>query len=336
MIPTQFVIFTISVIIGSAVLFRDFESANLERFAKFFGGCALTFLGVYLITSGRGKNGFEQKDGMVDDEEETIGLIDEESYRDESDVIENEADERRRSKASTMFDGAQILKGSGRSSRQQTNNHTLSPHTPLRAQSHASSTISSRAIERTEGNDPPLLNNPWRSREDFSDPNTRPKLTENTISSPLLPSETQRSDPRQHRDQVARHLSPPKADRPSSLSRNSMSRLLPGPLVSPLSSPLSAIVADSLRRGIDSPANRRPGISTLRKSRSQRSATEYDSREPALDTSPLKNVRLQNDASFGSSSDKPRSKSMSATLGQLFRTNKDRIKGKDAGGRNEN
>ncbi|KZF19097.1 DUF803-domain-containing protein, partial [Xylona heveae TC161] len=52
-IPTQFVLFTLSVIIGSSILYRDFESATPSRISKFVGGCALTFLGVYFITSGR-------------------------------------------------------------------------------------------------------------------------------------------------------------------------------------------------------------------------------------------------------------------------------------------
>lgn len=54
-IPTQFVAFTICVIIGSAVVYRDFESATLKEAANFLGGCVLTFFGVYLITSRRTK-----------------------------------------------------------------------------------------------------------------------------------------------------------------------------------------------------------------------------------------------------------------------------------------
>ncbi|EMC97190.1 hypothetical protein BAUCODRAFT_54640, partial [Baudoinia panamericana UAMH 10762] len=56
-IPTQFVLFTISVIVGSAVLYRDFEREAAGDAAKFIGGCALTFLGVWCITSGRQDNG---------------------------------------------------------------------------------------------------------------------------------------------------------------------------------------------------------------------------------------------------------------------------------------
>ncbi|KAI9750162.1 MAG: hypothetical protein M1815_001952 [Lichina confinis] len=52
-IPTQFVLFTISVIVGSAILYRDFERATPARLAKFALGCAMTFLGVYFLTTGR-------------------------------------------------------------------------------------------------------------------------------------------------------------------------------------------------------------------------------------------------------------------------------------------
>ncbi|KAK0629850.1 magnesium transporter NIPA-domain-containing protein, partial [Bombardia bombarda] len=52
-IPIQFVLFTLSVIIGSAVLYRDFERTTGEQAVKFIGGCLFTFFGVFLITSGR-------------------------------------------------------------------------------------------------------------------------------------------------------------------------------------------------------------------------------------------------------------------------------------------
>jgi len=74
-IPVQFVTFTLSVIIGSAVLYRDFENATSQQAIKFTGGCALTFFGVFLITSGRHTNN-DDEDHLSDDEdvEETIGL----------------------------------------------------------------------------------------------------------------------------------------------------------------------------------------------------------------------------------------------------------------------
>lgn len=80
-IPTQFVLFTLSVIVGSAVLYRDFESMSASRAGKFVGGCALTFLGVYFITSGRVRSD-DESTFSTDDEEEAIGLLDGERYRD--------------------------------------------------------------------------------------------------------------------------------------------------------------------------------------------------------------------------------------------------------------
>jgi hypothetical protein len=54
-IPTQFVLFTVSAIIGSAVLYHDFDGMDMEQMSRFMSGCAIEFLGVYLITSKRTK-----------------------------------------------------------------------------------------------------------------------------------------------------------------------------------------------------------------------------------------------------------------------------------------
>ncbi|KAL8938376.1 MAG: hypothetical protein Q9216_003933 [Gyalolechia sp. 2 TL-2023] len=255
-IPTQFVLFTISVIVGSAVLYRDFESATAERVGKFIGGCLLTFVGVYLITSGRSRGG-DDEDHMAD-EEEAIVLVDEEQS--EYGASTHRGD-RRKSSLSVTFDG------SPRSS-------PSLPRTPQRNRSNVSLSHSSSSQPHT-----PLTANPWTdSQDNYYTPPTRPTHNlETTISTPLLPSDAQRSNPH-----LPRRLSPTKPDRPSTLSRNSMAHLRPAPLMSPLSSSLSAIVADSLRRGIhDSPsaaaaARRRPRLDALRKSRSQRSRAEAE------------------------------------------------------------
>ncbi|KAI8645103.1 magnesium transporter NIPA-domain-containing protein [Parasitella parasitica] len=54
-IPTQFVLFTVSAIIGSAVLYHDFDEMDIEQMSRFMSGCTVEFLGVYLITSKRTK-----------------------------------------------------------------------------------------------------------------------------------------------------------------------------------------------------------------------------------------------------------------------------------------
>lgn len=50
-LPVHFVLFTISVIVGSAITFHDFENSDLWHISIFFLGCILTFNGVWLITS---------------------------------------------------------------------------------------------------------------------------------------------------------------------------------------------------------------------------------------------------------------------------------------------
>ncbi|KAL1608339.1 hypothetical protein SLS60_003280 [Paraconiothyrium brasiliense] len=74
-IPVQFVLFTLSVILGSAVLYRDFERTSGDDAGKFVGGCALTFLGVWLITSGRPKRMDEDED-RDPEPEDAINLVD--------------------------------------------------------------------------------------------------------------------------------------------------------------------------------------------------------------------------------------------------------------------
>lgn len=314
-IPTQFVLFTLSVIIGSAVLYRDFESANADRVGKFVGGCALTFLGVYLITSARESGGDGQRDMDIDDEEQGIGLVDEERYED---VSSEDDPTKRTSKGGISFDGAQASKESRKSSRRQSSSL---PQTPRSTFSSTSDGLAD------DGHESPLTDNPWRASEDvFNSSATRPRPMENTISSPLLPSETHglgAGSQNQRRSPF----------RPSTLSRNSMSRMMPGPLIAPLSSPLSAIIADSIRRGKDSRSpRRRPGLAALRKTRSQRSQDEPASGELAFGSSPLKSVQASRD---GLESDPPvdkgRSQSMSAALGAYLGLGRDRNKGREGG-----
>ena len=93
--------------------------------------------------------------------------------------------------------------------------------------------------------------------------------------------------------------------------------MMPGPLISPLSSPLSAIVADSLRRGVDvsSPtAKRRPGLSALRKSKSQRSASREE--ESSDD------FAVGEGAPGVEAAENTKGRSFSVNLGEFFRLKK--------------
>lgn len=51
-IPTQFVLFTLSAVVGSAVLYGDFRRATFHQMVTFLYGCAATFVGVYVIAWG--------------------------------------------------------------------------------------------------------------------------------------------------------------------------------------------------------------------------------------------------------------------------------------------
>jgi hypothetical protein len=48
-VPTQFVLFNLSAIIGSAILYGDFKTAKFHQFVTFIYGCAATFAGVWII-----------------------------------------------------------------------------------------------------------------------------------------------------------------------------------------------------------------------------------------------------------------------------------------------
>lgn len=52
-IPTQFVLFTISAIIGSAVIYKDFDQDDPALLFWFTLSCITEFFGVYLITTNR-------------------------------------------------------------------------------------------------------------------------------------------------------------------------------------------------------------------------------------------------------------------------------------------
>lgn len=70
-IPTQFVLFTISVIVGSAILYRDFEDVSKKRAIKFVAGCSLTFVGVYLISSQR-QHGASRPSSISEEPEDEV------------------------------------------------------------------------------------------------------------------------------------------------------------------------------------------------------------------------------------------------------------------------
>jgi magnesium transporter len=271
-IPTQFVMFTLSVIIGSAVLYRDFESATLDQAIKFVAGCLLTFFGVYLITSGRESHDAE---GQEDGEEaatgdETIRLIDEEADErtplarkpsrqerlsslrtppmlptpESSEVPSIAVTPAEESPNPWLQSTSDLSTGSKRSSR---------PKTPVRSHSDLAGTADSTPFF-TPSTSQPLR----RAPSVHPEPSTPTRGSRGKRSaSPLKP------DP--EAAAAAAEIAPPSTIRRS--ARDSILSLVPGPLLAPLSSSLSGIVAESLLRGEGSPLSVRKRLLRARSSR---------------------------------------------------------------------
>jgi magnesium transporter len=254
-IPTQFVMFTISVILGSAVLYRDFESADAERVGKFIGACALTFLGVYLITSGRASENGENMNGQGEDEEEGIGLIDEESqYHEEqveSDIVRTDSHE--------VSDG-----------RTDSRSNSVQPDSRPAMLERLGSSISQPARPFTPPsyeNGSTYDENPWA---DGSRENTQPQRlssyqTASSVATGIseTPSKFGMTQGRREHltvtpDSRARH-------------RRSIADIFPGPISTPLSGSLSGIVADRRREFESTPSKfrRSLGFGRSRSSRPQ-------------------------------------------------------------------
>jgi hypothetical protein len=288
-IPTQFVLFTLCVITGSAVLYRDFESATRSRALKFVGGCCLTFLGVYFITSGRVRHEDEYSETEEEDEEADVGFDNSQRYRDS--VDEPRETGRRTRKPGETGSEADNRSRSPRASLQSMNSEGDALNTPRGLLSPATSehegSLSGDSLSQEFTSSPPrpqsLIDNPWASPEGAIKATTSDPIVHNIVPEtppgidshvsqtppilfhfPAAPSEDvaqpPNSDGSAHPPQPSAELRTPEQRRrstprtPQSNARNSVTlRLTPGPLITPLSSTLSAVVADSLRRGEGSP-----------------------------------------------------------------------------------
>lgn len=285
-IPVQFVLFTLSVIIGSAVLYRDFERADVDHVLKFVLGCLLTFGGVYLITSGRKREDDDDEAGSKADDGEQIHLLDEEAADEPTSPVKHEHEERLNIDTHhPQMDGLR---------------------TPERQRSPGSSAVPSIAVTPAASTDD-LNTNPWASSTDrlermATNQSSRPQTPlGQTLPSASLADSPQTAFFTPHTTRLSRHLnrtlstpgqseipihrthSPPKpslsTDEPTTpllrQGRSSISRLLPGPILQPLSSSLSGIVADRILKGEGTPSPR----STLRRYRSNREATRLRGRD---------------------------------------------------------
>ncbi|KAI2626481.1 DUF803-domain-containing protein [Hypoxylon sp. NC1633] len=335
-IPIQFVLFTLSVIIGSAVLYRDFERTSAEQAAKFVGGCLLTFFGVFLITSGRPRH--DDEDQLSDDEnvEETIGLRDQENsgpYPTQSDQTGSNQKQRpasirssrRSSHASRISFGGTGVKPLFRPER----NRAASSRRPDASTSRPplpASTVSS-----------PLHDNPWRDPMDdqSSHPGLPPRASADSVPTVYSVASAAVSETLQSSTSLPQPVvSPSSPDRPSTPRASQSSRphshhysnafISP----SPLSSTVSAVVADALLRGEENPAGRRRSIRRARPSiRSSLFVAQSEDDLTSSAAEPL--LQAQHDDNEESSyQDDPlpndsktlrgRARSLSSALGEFF------------------
>lgn len=78
-IPTQFVLFNLSAILGSAILYGDFRTAKFHQFVTFMYGCAATFAGVWIIawvpTPNEPSTGPNDLGGAINDTETGVFVV---------------------------------------------------------------------------------------------------------------------------------------------------------------------------------------------------------------------------------------------------------------------
>ncbi|KAI1769589.1 DUF803-domain-containing protein [Hypoxylon sp. FL1150] len=324
-IPIQFVLFTLSVIIGSAVLYRDFERTTAEQAAKFVGGCLLTFFGVFLITSGRPRH--DDEDQLLDDEnfEETIGLRDQEASGPYPSRAELPKPDQQQQPAS-----ARSSRRSSRASRVSFANGSVKPLP------HAST---SRTSVQSPSEASPLLSNPWETSLDgeFSHPGLQLRPSADSVPTIFSVASMAVSDTLQSTTSLPQTANPPSSpERPStpraSLSRphsHHFSNAFISP--SPLSSTVSAVVSDALLRGEDSPSGRRRLIRRSKPGLRSSLFVPQDEDMPPLTSEPL--LQADRDGEYRYQDDPPqsdqksargRARSLSNTLGEFFSRKKRR------------
>ncbi|PKS11893.1 hypothetical protein jhhlp_001187 [Lomentospora prolificans] len=352
-IPIQFVMFTLCVIVGSAVLYRDFESTTLLQTFGFVGGCLLTFFGVFLITSGRPRRNDDDDEFYQDlhDAEEAIGL----SNQDQ---------------ATSGGHGPQAAEDSARSRRSSTRSSRSSRI------NFADAFVKPFSIQRDDGvptlrapiaGGPKLSSSndvgqrtphPWRALDDDDD--ITPARHTQSLRDPAMPqlsrensatSDRLFTEPSTPRNAGAGPLSQsiggeqqqllpqPTTPTPRPSTGKLHNRHLNGPLISPspLSSTVSAVVKDTLRRHGDNPMMHKTSLSRIRSSiraslyisdtdeEGDEQARAGGSREPLLGDL----TDVEEGASWAGERDtaddpKRRTRSLSDTLGELFMIKKRR------------
>lgn len=321
-IPIQFVMFTMCVIIGSAVLYRDFERTTPRQAVKFIGGCLLTFFGVFLVTSGRTSS---EDDGdsylHADDSEEAIGLLNQDHAQGPcSPEVPRDTVRSRRSSRSSRTSHASFTGGFTKPFGLHSSGLPSLRVPPLEAAKL------SRSSDFVEGPNPWLESNEDNATAEdniVSPTDTRPSIArqDTAASAPLL---VEPSTPPAAGAPFYNASEPQLTPGRSSTVRPQ--RRLTGPLISPspLSSTVSAVVTDTLRRHGDRALMHRSSLGRIRSSiraslfmeDEDRMQGEGESRAPLLGEL----IDVEGAGHRGEEGDaKGRARSLSDTLGELFR-----------------
>lgn len=332
-IPTQFVMFTLSVILGSAILYRDFERMSADHAGKFVGGCAMTFFGVWLITSKRPKA--PEDDDREQEPVDAIGLVNGERYRDSIDE---------RSTRTMSIDQTRPTSPPIPISKQQTTHLGLPPSLSKRRSSErTTATITPStsfpsaptSLENNVWEDLPRTPQPPSSTEQRLVPGHVPPFVQNgltnnaSLSTPVLPTSVEATEPstptrpynpRGNSDHLlntqfvrgipqtppppapSSQTEPPAIDRtPATQERLRLSQTLsaaPLYISSPLSSSVSAVVAE-LRRGgsLRSTARSLRAVAAAQQQQRQRLGDEEEGFDPS--TNPRNGRRSIADSATG-------------------------------------
>lgn len=230
-IPGQYVCFTISVVVGSAVLYRDFETTTASEVGMFVAGCFLTFGGVYLLSSGKD----DRDDHGAEPAEHEQADLNSKATRADYDKRHDERRSRIPTSSSIEEDDSE-------------NQHCTKHLTPQLSVSFQSSR---RSSDRDENSFPSvnIYTGPTADErtplvdQHASSSSSRPSGSLTPIQATgerLRPSILPGSRTWSRRESTS--------DRPS--LRQTISHLAT-PLTSPLSASLAAVVADANRRGIE-------------------------------------------------------------------------------------
>lgn len=264
-IPTQFVFFTIFVVVGSAVLYRDFEKTTAEKVAQFIGGVGLTFLGVWCITSGRTNGSNTDLDSEADeDEEQGIVLVDEEGSEDDEPRVRERLkfDPRDEAESTSKRPQTPSPPSTPRAQTEPTTPYVDSPASFATAASHIGPTPGGKPRMAATVSSPLLPSQHARSRPSQGPSSSNPQVqaaqqASSTLQVPSPSTPSQRPQPPRHTNSdttVTPLYGTPASAASSSVPRQLLNRhsitsgMLPGPYTSPLSAGLSVLVADSRRR----------------------------------------------------------------------------------------